>query len=94
VDIEMYEKRRWPLEPPDPVDAILLVMDQRGLKRLDLQEYPGGRCRVSEVPARKRGPSIRMIRALHDGLGVPLEVKSTPALRPAAAQLPGRCAST
>ena len=72
--IEMYEKHRWPFELPDPVDAILFVMDQRGLSRRDLEEYLGSRSRVSEVLARKRGLSIRMIRALHAGLGIPLEV--------------------
>ena len=72
--IEMYEKQRWPFELPDPVDAILCVMDQRGLTRRDLEEYLGSRSRVSEVLARKRGLSIRMIRALHEGLGIPLEV--------------------
>jgi HTH-type transcriptional regulator/antitoxin HigA len=72
--IEMYEKQRWPFELPDPVDAILFVMDQRGLSRRDLEEYLGSRSRVSEVLARKRGLSIRMIRALHEGLGIPLQV--------------------
>jgi HTH-type transcriptional regulator/antitoxin HigA len=72
--IEMYEKHRWPLQLPDPVEAILFVMDQRGLSRRDLEEYLGSRSRVSEVLARKRGLSIRMIRALHEGLGIPLEV--------------------
>ena len=72
--IEMYERHRWPLELPDPVDAILFVMDQRGLSRRDLENYLGRRSRVSEVLARKRGLSIRMIRALHEGLGIPLEV--------------------
>jgi HTH-type transcriptional regulator/antitoxin HigA len=72
--IEMYEKHRWPFELPDPVDAILFVMDQRGLSRRDLEEYLGSRSRVSEVLARKRGLSIRMIRTLHEGLGIPLEV--------------------
>ena len=72
--IEMYEKHRWPFGSPDPVDAILFVMDQRSLSRSDLEEYLGSRSRVSEALARKRGLSIRMIRALHEGLGIPLEV--------------------
>ena len=72
--IEMYEKQCWPFELPDPVAAILFVMDQRGLSRRDLEEYLGSRSRVSEVLARKRGLSIRMIRALHEGLAIPLEV--------------------
>jgi HTH-type transcriptional regulator/antitoxin HigA len=62
------------MELPDPVDAILFVMDQRGLSRRDLEDYLGSRSRVSEVLARKRGLSIRMIRALREGLGIPLEV--------------------
>lgn len=76
--IEMYEERRWPMELPDPVDAILFVMDERGLSRKDLEPYLGSRARVSEVLARKRGLSIRMIRALHAGLGIPLEVLVQP----------------
>jgi len=72
--IEIYEQRRWPVELPDPVDAILFVMDQRGLTRRDLEPYLGSRSRVSEVLARKRSLSLRMIRALHEGLGLPLQV--------------------
>ena len=53
-------------------------MDERGLTRRDLEEYLGSRSRVSEVLARKRGLSIRMIRALHAGLGIPLEVLVQP----------------
>ena len=72
--IEIYEQRRWSVELPDPVDAILFVMDQRGLTRRDLELYLGSRSRVCEVLARKRSLSLRMIRALHEGLGLPLEV--------------------
>ena len=72
--IEMYEKHRWPFQVPDAVDAILFLMDERGLTRRDLEPYLGSRSRVSEVLARKRGLSIRMIRALHEGLGIPLEI--------------------
>lgn len=72
--IEIYEKHRWPIDLPDPVDAILFVMDQRGLTRRDLVPYLGSRSRVSEVLAGKRGLSIGMIRKLHEGLGIPLEV--------------------
>jgi HTH-type transcriptional regulator/antitoxin HigA len=81
--IEMYEKHRWPFQLPDAVDAILFLMDERGLTRRDLEPYLGSRSRVSEVLARKRGLSIRMIRALHEGLGIPLEVL---------VQAPGRAA--
>jgi HTH-type transcriptional regulator/antitoxin HigA len=72
--IEIYEEHRWPVALPDPVDAILFVMDQQGLTRRDLERYLGSRSHVSEVLAHKRSLSLRMIRALHAGLGIPLEV--------------------
>jgi HTH-type transcriptional regulator/antitoxin HigA len=72
--VEIYEQHRWPVALPDPVDAILFVMDQQGLTRRDLERYLGSRSHVSEVLAHKRSLSLRMIRALHAGLGIPLEV--------------------
>jgi HTH-type transcriptional regulator/antitoxin HigA len=72
--IETYEKVRWPIGLPDPVDAILFCMDQQGLIRRDLEPYIGSRARVSEVLSGKRALSMRMIRALHAGLDIPLEV--------------------
>lgn len=72
--VETYEKVRWPIDLPDPVDAILFRMDQQGLTRRDLEPYIGTRARVSEVLSGKRALSMRMIRALHAGLDIPLEV--------------------
>jgi HTH-type transcriptional regulator/antitoxin HigA len=72
--IEIYEQRRWPIPLPDPVDAILFVMDQQGLTRRDLQRCLGSRSRVSEVLSRKRSLSLRMVRALHKEFGIPFEV--------------------
>ena len=72
--IETYEKVRWPIGLPDPVDAIRFCMDQQGLTRRDLEPYIGSRARVSEVLSGKRALSMRMIRALHAGLDIPLEV--------------------
>ena len=72
--IETYEKARWPIGLPDPVDAIRSCMDQQGLIRRDLEPYIGSRARVSEVLSGKRALSMRMIRALHAGLDIPLEV--------------------
>lgn len=68
-----YEAREVPPPKVDPVDAILFRMDQLGLKPRDLEPYLGGRSRVSEVLGRKRPLSITMIRALHEGLGIPAE---------------------
>ncbi len=49
-------------------------MEQQGLTREDLEAMIGTRTRIAEVLARKRGPSIAMIRRLHEKLGIPTEV--------------------
>ena len=72
--IETYEKQRWPIGLPGPVDAIVFCMDQQGLSRRDLEPYIGSHASVSAVLSGKRPLSLRMIRALHEGLGIPLEV--------------------
>jgi HTH-type transcriptional regulator/antitoxin HigA len=77
-----YEAHEVPAPEVDPVDAILFRMDQLGLKPRDLEPYLGGRSRVSEVLARKRPLSIGMIRALHEGLGIPAEALINPASPP------------
>lgn len=72
--VERYEEKHFPIEAPDPIEAITFIMEQRGLTRQDLEPYIGGRGRVSEVLTRKRGLSIDMIRLLRDGLGIPADV--------------------
>lgn len=73
VLIEAYENSKYPIEPPDPIDAILFRMQEKGLKQADLVPYFGTRSRVSEVLARKRALSVNMIRALSVGLGISAE---------------------
>ncbi|MEZ4495130.1 MAG: ImmA/IrrE family metallo-endopeptidase [Dehalococcoidia bacterium] len=77
-----YEAREVPPPIVDPVDAILFRIDQLGLKPRDLEPYLGGRSRVSEVLGRKRPLSISMIRALHEGLGIPAEALINPGAPP------------
>ena len=72
--VEAYEEKHFPVDTADPVDAILFRMDQQGLDRKDLEAFIGSRHRVSEILNRKRGLSIDMIRRLHTGLGIPLDV--------------------
>lgn len=74
VLIEQYEQEHYPMEPPDPIDAILFRMDQQGLSRQDLVPYLGSQSKVSEVLNRKRSLSLAMIRRLHEGLGIPADV--------------------
>lgn len=71
--IEAYERKHWPIDAPDPVDAIRFRMEQDGLSPGDLVPYIGARNRVYEVLGRKRPLTLAMIRRLHAGLGIPLE---------------------
>jgi len=72
--IEAYETNHYPMDPPDPIEAIKFRMEQQGLTRKDLERVLGSRTRVSEVLNRKRRLSIDMIRKLHDKLQIPAEV--------------------
>jgi HTH-type transcriptional regulator/antitoxin HigA len=72
--IEAYEDRHYPMDPPDPVDAIKFRMEQQGLSRRDLEPVLGSRARVAEVLNRKRSLSLAMIRRLNAELGIPAEV--------------------
>ena len=81
--IERYEAEQFPMDLPDPVDAILFRMEQQGLSRKDLEPMLGTRNRVSEVLNRRRGMSIEMIRALHEHLHIPAEVLIRPSKIPA-----------
>jgi HTH-type transcriptional regulator/antitoxin HigA len=83
--IEAYEAEHFPMDPPDPIEAIKFRMEQQGLTRKDLEGMIGTRTRIAEVLARKRGLSIGMIRRLHDKLGIPAEVLIRPSRRGEAA---------
>lgn len=72
--VEQYEQERWPIDLPDPIDAIEFRLEQAGLRRKDLAPYIGSASKVSEVMNRKRPLSVTMMRALHEGLGIPAEV--------------------
>lgn len=76
--IDAYEAEHYPLDPPDPIEAIKFRMEQQGLTRKDLEPIIGTRTRVAEVLNRKRGLSIEMIRRLHDSLGISADVLIRP----------------
>jgi HTH-type transcriptional regulator/antitoxin HigA len=71
--VEAYEKDHYPMDPPEPVEAIKFRMDQMGLSRKDLEPYIGARGRVAEVLNGQRKLSLTMIRRLHTHLHIPLE---------------------
>ncbi len=83
--IDAYEAQHYPMDPPDPIEAIRFRMEQQGLTRKDLEPLIGHRGRVAEVLGRKRGLSIEMIRQLHDKLGISAEVLIRPTHEPRAA---------
>lgn len=74
VLVHQYEEEHYPVDPPDPIDAILFRLDQQGLTRADLARFLGSRARVSEVLSRKRPLSVAMMRSLHQELGVPADI--------------------
>jgi len=76
--IDVYEAQHYPMDPPDPIEAIHFRMEQQGLTRKDLEPLIGHRGRVAEVMNRKRGLSIEMIRNLHDRLGISADVLIRP----------------
>lgn len=74
--VEAYETKHYPVSLPDPIEAIEYHMERLGLTRKDIEQYIGGPSRVSEILNRKRPLNLRMIRNLHKGLGISLEVLS------------------
>ncbi|ESQ11624.1 MAG: hypothetical protein N838_35000, partial [Thiohalocapsa sp. PB-PSB1] len=83
VLIEDFETKHFPIDPPDPIDAIEFRVDQMGLSRKDLVPYIGSQSKVSEVLNHKRPLSLNMIRRLSEGLGISADVlirEPTPAL--------------
>ncbi|HCX34223.1 MAG TPA: transcriptional regulator, partial [Rhodocyclaceae bacterium] len=72
--VELYEDRRFPMDAPDPVEAINFRMQQLGMSQSDLKPIFGSRAKASEVLSGKRDLTLKMIRALHEHLGIPAEV--------------------
>jgi len=71
--IEAWEGKHYPMDLPDPIEAIKYHMEQRGLSPRDLVPFIGSRNRVHEVLNRKRSLTLKMISRLHEGLGIPAE---------------------
>ena len=71
--LEAYERNHYPMDFPDPVDAIKFEMERRGLTVADLEPMIGKRNRVYEVLNHKRSLSLKMIWRLHEQLGIPEE---------------------
>ena len=71
--VEAYERKHYPIDAPDPVEAIKFEMERRGLTVKDLVPMIGGTNRIYEILNRKRPLSLKMIWRLHKTLGIPAE---------------------
>src|SRR5437764_6795347 len=76
--VDAYETEHYPMDPPDPIEAIKFRMEQLGLTRRDLEGIIGTRTRIAEVFNRKRNLSISMIRRLNARLGISADVLIKP----------------
>ena len=76
--IEDYERKRWPIEPPDTIDAIRYRMETGGYTQADLGRLLGSRQRASDILARKRPLTMRMAWRLHRDWGIPAEALIAP----------------
>ncbi len=71
--VEAYEREHYPIDFPDPVEAIKFRMEQQGLTVEDLMPVIGRKNRVYEILARKRPLTLRMIEGLHETFSIPAE---------------------
>ncbi|SIQ20158.1 HTH-type transcriptional regulator / antitoxin HigA [Rhizobium sp. RU35A] len=76
--IDAYENAHYPIDLPDPIDAILFRMEQEGLTRQDLVPILGNPGRVAEILNRTHPLSLDMIRRLHAEFDIPAEVLIQP----------------
>ncbi len=68
--LDEYEKKHYPIDAPDPIEAIKIRMEEMQLKQLDLVDAIGGKSRVSEILNRKRKLTVEMIRNLTQKLNL------------------------
>lgn len=71
--IEKYEEEHYPIDAPDPIEAIKFRMEQMNMNKTELAQILGYKSRVSEIFSRKRKLTLSMIRNLHEKLKIPYE---------------------
>ena len=76
--IEVYESKHWPIDPPDPVEAIGYRMDLSGYSQADLAKLIGSRSRASEIMGRKRPLTMEQAWKLHRHWNIPADVLLRP----------------
>jgi HTH-type transcriptional regulator / antitoxin HigA len=75
--VDEYEKKNYPIDTPDPIEAIKIRMEEMQLKQVDLIDAIGGKSRVSEILSRKRKLTVEMIRNLTKSLNLSPQVLIT-----------------
>ena len=76
--IDQFENDHFPIDLPDPIEAIKFRMEQLGYNQTDLADIVGLKSRASEILNRKRKLTLEMIRKLHESLHIPTEVLIQP----------------
>ncbi len=72
--IENYENEHYPIDPPDPIEAIKIRMEELNMRQKDLVGIIGGKSRVSEILNRKKRLTVDMIRELERSLQISASV--------------------
>jgi HTH-type transcriptional regulator / antitoxin HigA len=72
--VDEFERKHFPIDEPDPIEAIKFRMEQLGLTQNDLAKILGSRSRASEILSGKRSLSLTQIRLINKNLGIPLDV--------------------
>lgn len=76
--VEAYEQRHYPIEAPEPIEAILYYLESRGLSAHDLEPIIGSLGEVTDILNRQQALTLEMIRRLHQQLGIPAEILIKP----------------
>ena len=72
--IDKYEQEHYPIDYPDPIEAIKFRMEQMGYSQNDLAKVVGLKSRASEILNKKRKLTLEMVRQLHQAFGIPTDV--------------------
>jgi HTH-type transcriptional regulator/antitoxin HigA len=72
--IKAYEDEHYQVPPPDPIEAIKLKMEEKGLKNKDLVDWVGSKSYVSALLNRRKPLTLKLARIFHEKLGIPAQV--------------------
>ena len=75
--IKDYEDRHYPVPAPDPIAAIKLKMEEKGLRNKDIERYIGSKSYVSQILSGKKPLTLEIVKMFHRLLGIPAEVLLT-----------------